>query len=279
MGLLHRFILASFCLMAAVLMSSCRLQEARTGEQWFNHAWSGLAGVDALTFQGKAALWRGEQGVLEQNLSYSGRLDDHHRLTMRTVIAEGGAGSKGSLLASGTHLGGKYETKLVAQGRRWHIVSDEESLGKGLARLNPLEQLEHIRNARKSIKLESGAARGTKVLRIELDAADAQALIGSELEEEMKQVRQKWESKLAKLQNAERAKLASQSEQIWSAGNKQLAEMLNQAEIQAVYHLTVNSKTGLPMRLTSESRIAYLSPQGVPQQEMLRTDNRFADYK
>ncbi|GAA0135788.1 hypothetical protein YSY43_26280 [Paenibacillus sp. YSY-4.3] len=279
MVLLNRFILASFCLMAAAAMSSCRLQETRSGEQWFNHAWSGLAGVDALTFQGKAALWRGEQGVLEQNLSYNGRLDNHHRLTMRTVIPEGESGGKGGPLAAGTRAGEEYETKFVAQGRRWHIESDEEMLGRGLARLNPLEQLEHIRNARKSVKLESGAARGTKVLRIELDAADAQALIGGELEEEMKQVRQKWENKLAKLPSAERAKLASQSEQIWSAGDKQLAEMLNQAEVQAVYHLTLSSKTGLPMRLTSESRIAYLSPQGAPQQETLRTDNRFSDYK
>ncbi|WP_055107552.1 hypothetical protein [Paenibacillus ihumii] len=278
MSLIYRSVLIGICLLAAAATSSCRLQEAWTGEQWFNHTWSGLAGVDTLTFQGKAALWRGEQGVLEHNLSYNGKLEDHHRLTMRTVIAGGDRG-RGKLLASGKGTGEVWETSLQALGRRWHIVSDEEALGQGLARLNPLEQLEHIRSSGKSIKLESGAARGTKVLRIELDPKDALALIGGELEEEMKQVRHKWERKLAKLPEAKQAKLQSQTEQIWSAGRGQLDQMLTQAEVQAVYHLTINAKTGLPVRLTSESRIAYVSPQGVPQQEMLRTDNRFSGYK
>lgn len=278
MSLLYRFILTSLYFLAVITMSSCRLQEAKTGEEWFNQTWSGLAGVDALTFQGQAALWRGEQRVLEQNLSYTGKLDDHHRLTMRTVLSEGDP-NKGSLLAFGERAGGVYETKLQAIERRWHIVSDEEALGKGLARLNPLEQLEHIRKAGKSIKLESGAARGTKVLRIELDPKDALALIGGELEEEMSQVKQKWVGKLAKLPDAQRAKSTTQAERVWSAGHDQLIQMLNQAETEAVYHLTINAKTGLPVRLTSESRIAYLSPQGASQQEVLRTDNRFAGYK
>ncbi|WP_110932250.1 hypothetical protein [Paenibacillus bouchesdurhonensis] len=278
MSLFYRFILMGLCLLAVLIMSSCRLQEAKTGEEWFNQTWSGLAGVDTMTFQGQAALWRGEKRVLEQNLSYTGKLDDHHRLTMRTVLAEGDP-NKGGLLASGKRTGEVYETELQAMERRWHIVSDEEALGTGLARLNPLEQLEHIRTAGKSIKLESGAARGTKVLRIELDPKDALALIGGELEKEMTQVKQKWEEKLAKLPDAKRVKLTSQTEQIWSAGHEQLVQMLNQAETEAVYHLTINAKTGLPIRLTSESRLTYLSPQGAPQQEMLRTDNRFADYR
>ncbi|MNJ71204.1 hypothetical protein D3C77_677200 [compost metagenome] len=68
-------------------------------------------------------------------------------------------------------------------------------------------------------------------------------------------------------------------EQIWSSGNEQLIQMLNQAEVQVVYHLTINRKSGLPVRLTSESRLAYVSPLGAPQQETLMTDNRFTDYK
>ncbi|AZK46966.1 hypothetical protein [Paenibacillus lentus] len=276
MSLLHRFILTSFCFLTVIMMSSCGLQEAETGEEWFNQTWSGLAGVDTLTFQGQAALWRGEQRVLEQNLSYTGKLDDHHRLTIRTVLSEG---DPRSLLAFGQRTGEVYETKLQAVERRWHIESDEEALGKGLARLNPLEQLEHIRKASKSVKLESGAARGTKVLRIELEPQDALALISGELEEEMSQVKQKYEGKLAKLPDAQQAKLASQAERVWSAGRDQLVQMLDQAEFQTVYHLTINAKTGLPVRLTLESKAAYLSPQGVSQQEILRTDNRFADYK
>lgn len=278
MSLFYKIIFTSFCLLAVTTMSACRLQEAKTGEEWFNQTWSGLAGIDTLTFQGKAALWRGEPRVLEQNLNYNGKLDDHHRLTIQMVIAQGDP-SKRSLLASGTRPGKVYKTKLQALGRRWHIVSDEEDLGKGLARLNPLDQLEHIRKAGKSIKLESGAARGTRVLRIELDPKDALALIGGELEEEMNQVKQKWEGKLAKLPGTQRTKLASQAEHLWSSGNEQLGQMLDQAEAEVVYHLTINPKTGLPIRLTSESRLAYLSPQGAFQQEMLRTDNRFSDYK
>ncbi|MNJ60030.1 hypothetical protein D3C77_557410 [compost metagenome] len=204
-------------------------------------------------------------------------MDDHHQLTIRTVIAEGE--QKGRLQTSGQRKDEVHEAKLQALNRHWHIVSDPETLGSGLARLNPLEQLEQIQKANKTIKMESGAARGTRVLRIELDSKDALHLMAAGLEEEMNQIREKWDGELAKLPSTKRGKVSSQAEQIYSYGKEQLAQMLNQADIHAVYHLTIDRKTGLPLRLTSESRLAYLSPQGAAQQEMLRTDNRFTNYK
>ena len=91
---------------------------------------------------------------------------------MRTVLPSG-QGQK--LQTAEFQTGQGLEAKLRWQGGAWMIASSNaNAFTRGIARLNPLDQLEDIRRAsKKNLSLEKGAARGTEVLRIELDPQEA----------------------------------------------------------------------------------------------------------
>lgn len=263
-------------LLAAVL-PACG--EPKTGDQWFGFTWSGLAGCDALTFRGLASLQRGEHSTPEESISYTGRLNNHRELSMSAdSLARGG---KDRFRAAGLTAASGYEAKLRLENGTWLLQANESSaLLHGMSRLNPLDQLEDIHHAvKKKITLESGAARGTKVLRIEMDPGEAGIRLKDELLAEMSLLGADLDSKLAAVSPGRRSHVRTRLTSILSAGREQLLGMLEDMEANVVYHLTINRKTGLPSRLTSETKLKYLTPQGLPQQEVLRTDNRFDHYK
>ncbi|RRJ66572.1 hypothetical protein EHV15_29340 [Paenibacillus oralis] len=263
-------------LLAAVL-SACG--EPKTGDQWFDFTWSGLAGWDGLTFRGLASLQRGEHNMPEESISYTGQLNNHRELSIRAKSAA--QGDKNRFRAAGLTAASGYEAKLRLQNGSWLLQADQSNaLLHGMNRLNPLDQLEDIRFAvKKKITLESGAARGTKVLRIEMDPAEAGIRLKDELMAEMSLLGTDLDSKLAAVSPSRRNQVRARLSSILSAGHEQLLGMLEDMEANVLYHLTINRKTGLPSRLTSETKLKYLTPQGQPQQEVLRTDNRFENYK
>lgn len=281
MGILRIFYyrISVLLLLVAVVLSSCRLNEAKTPEQWFDFTWAGLAGSDALTFHGHAALQRGGENVPEETISYTGQLKEHHReLKMKTRLPARGASTR--LKTMGTAGGSGIEAKLRRENGNWLLQSQEnDAFLQGMARLNPLDQLEEIRSTSKKITAESGAARGTKVLRIELDPGEAKTSLKDELLSEMNLLSKGWDSKLGNVPTDRKGRLENELSSIWTAGNERLLKMLEHMEANAVYHLTIDRKSGLPARLTSETTMEYLTPAGTRQREILRTDNRFEGYK
>lgn len=263
-------------LLAAVL-SACG--EPKTGAQWFDFTWSGLAGWDALTFRGLASLQRGEHSMPEESISYTGQLNNHRELSMRSNSSA--QDEQNRFRAAGLTAASGYEAKLRLENGSWVLQADQSNaLLHGMNRLNPLDQLEDIRFAvKKKITLESGAARGTKVLRIEMDADEAGIRLKDELLAEMSLLGTDLDSKLADVSPSRRNEVRTRLSSILSAGHEQLLGRLENIEANVVYHLTINRKTGLPSRLTSETKLKYLTPQGQPRQEVLRTDNRFENYK
>lgn len=264
-------------------LSACAMQNNKSPEEWFDLAWSGLAGYDALRFQGNAALLRGERMLLEEELAFSGELKDHRDLVMRTVLPEGNdqvIDGGGRVQTMSTTERKTHNIQLNWQGGQWKMLSNNtDALAQGMTRFNPLEQLEEIRKADKVITEESGAARGTKVLRIEMSQDSAKQFLERELRTEMRTVRSNLQAKLEQLEPERRDKVKQEMEEVWNSGQENLDRMLQTAKAKMIYHLTIERKSGLPLRLTSESRLTYNNPYGIPEQEVLYTDNKFTNYR
>lgn len=269
-------------LLLTLMLASCGMNEAKTPEQWFDFTWSGLAGCDTLSFRGLAALQRGNEHGLEESLNYTGRLQNHRELSIRAEPANNSNGNLGSRLqTTGLAKPSGWEAKLRLENGNWLVQSDNhDALLQGVVRLNPLDQLEEIRMAaKKTITSESGAARGTKVLRIEMDPAEASIRLKDRLLSEMELTREGGMERLVSVPAPLQDSLRGELSKIWTAGNDQLSAMLEQLNATVVYHLTIDRKSGLPARLTSETTLTYLSTKGEPQREVLRTENRFENYK
>ncbi|WP_068785072.1 hypothetical protein [Paenibacillus phocaensis] len=281
-GRVYRLAFIVNSLLFTLVLASCGMNESKTPEQWFNFTWSGLAGCDSLTFRGLAALQRGDGQAQEESLSYTGRLQEHRELSIRAHPANSGAGNLGGRLqTAGFPQASGWEAKLRFENGNWLVQSENRNaLLQGVVRLNPLDQLEEIHTAaKKTITSESGAARGTKVLRIEMDPAEASMRIKDRLLSEMELTREGGGELLEKVPADRQQQMRSELSKIWTAGQDQLSAMLEEMRATVIYHLTIDRKTGLPARLTSETTLHYLSAKGVPQREVLRTDNRFESYK
>lgn len=265
-----------------MMLSGCGLKDAKSPEEWFKFSWAGLAGCDSLTFRGSAAIYRGENFKMEDAVNFTGKLKDHHQLAIQTTLpsSNGNNGDSGGVQAAGTRLGSAYKAELQWDEGSWTLKSDKKDvINLGIARLNPLDQLEEIRAQKKTITAESGAARGTKVLRIELDPQESGQRLQAKLAGEMDAVKAGWEEQLLKVKADRRTKVKLELERAWSEGRDQLMSMLDQAESRVVYHLTIDRNSGLPIRLSSETELTYINISGSRAQEVLRTDSRFEQFR
>lgn len=284
MGLLRirkagRFITVGLLLL--LLLTACS-PAAKTPEQWFDFTWSGLAGCDELTFRGLAVLERGNRTGPGESLHYTGELRAHRELNMSAQPVGGNSQMTGNLLrAAGMTEGSGWAAQYYWSDGIWQASdSQKDTLRQGVARLNPLEQLEEIKQTSgKRITTESAAARGTMVLRIEINSDEATLRLKQRLLSEMNQLGKDWKEQLNSVQADKREALENELLLIWTAGDTQLHQMLEQMRAKSVYHLTIDRKSGFPARLTSETTVLYRTAEGTEQQEILRTDNRFESYR
>ncbi|MEF2964575.1 hypothetical protein V3851_01925 [Paenibacillus sp. M1] len=267
---------AGVALCLILILSACGFGDARTPEQWFNVTWSGLAGSDHLAFRGQAAIMRGENSKVEESVNFTGELQDHHQLALQTVLPSGESGENTGAVAAVSGPKTAYTAELQWQGGTWNLKSNEnDAFTRGIARLNPLDQLEDMRTVKKTIRAEAGAPRGLKILRIELDPEEAKRRLKERLTEDMEAVKAGWQEKLVQVASDRRTKVESELESEWETGRNQLEAMLEQAKVKAVYHLTINRKTGLPVRLSSQTDLDYISGRGIREHEVMVTDSRF----
>lgn len=107
-----------------------------------------------------------------------------------------------------------------------------------------------------SVTEEAGAGRGTSVLRIELTPSEARKQLSAELEKEMQNLRPKVPESAENNAEADQAVMKA-LEKLWQKKNNELQQKLKQANVETVYHLTVDKKHNLPRRLTLNRKVSY----------------------
>ncbi|GIO65465.1 hypothetical protein [Paenibacillus cookii] len=268
-----------FCRGFAVWLCIClgltgcgMFQNQKSPEAWFKQTLGGLAGIDSFKFSGEAAVRTQSEKGFRESLAYEGILTEHDKLTIRSMLPAQAAGKNASnaMRTSSYHAA---ESGFRRQDGHWvHLFSEgSAALGTSLARFNPLAQLDAIDKLPKQIREASGAARGTKVLRIELTPPAAKQWLAEQLETEMDAVRKQAEESGQGLSAKEKRRLTD----VWNKGNGQMKQMLEHAEVEMVYYLTIDKRTGFPVKLSSESDIRYLNLHHREEHEQMVNDVAF----
>ncbi|MDO7905276.1 hypothetical protein Q5741_02465 [Paenibacillus sp. JX-17] len=263
-------------MMAMLIIPGCGWTSTNfSPEQVYRNALAGIAGRESVKFQGQAGLRRNEENGYKDQFHYEGSLKDHDELTLHTVLpVSGKEPGIQSMSASGNSV------TFARLGSRWISLSGESDTMHGtLARFNPISQLEGLSTVPKRMTTEHSAARGTRMIRIELGPTEAHQWIAAQLSDEMSSIRRQYDQKASSQAGPEGNRVQQEMDQVWDKGQQELVQMLNGAEASVVYHLTVDRSSSLPIRLSSESRLQYNDKNGRPQQESLVTDVNFEDYK
>lgn len=253
------------------ILSGCNFFSTTSSpEEQFRISVSGLAGTEALTFVGEAALRRNEQRQFEQHFAYEGKLINHDQLTIQSILPVQSAGKKNMTSVQEKKIN-KSVDFLHMNGGWVHMSSDTDHADQVLVRFNPLDQLEEISSYGKVITEERGASRGTRVLRIELKSEDALKWLDKQLSSEMNALGQEFVEQRTRYS----LKVRSELDGIWKKGDEQLRAMLKEAKVATIYHMTIDRASNLPTRLTSESNMSYRDLEGIEQIETVVNDVSF----
>lgn len=255
------------------LVQGC--QTGKTAQTWFDVTWAGLAGADAFEIQGEAEIIEPDLQKQNHRLNYTASLSNHTRLSVK---AEAASNIRAAGLTSGASAA-EITTLQLQDGNKWTVMQKGGKDGVGnswtsaaAGRMNPLAALEELRKMKKNVREERGAARGTRVLRIEPDSEQELMRLKSGLELEIDQLDAKWQSK------AKGSPALLRGNKLLGAERQELERMLSGARVRTVYHLTVNKKNNLPQRLMSETELVYQSTQGEWMHESLWNDAKFYNY-
>ncbi|WP_339290632.1 hypothetical protein [Paenibacillus sp. FSL E2-0201] len=252
-------ILTLYC----ILCSGCSVIRDKPAKEDLSLALAGMAGSDEVAFEGANMLTRGGTTVPESLLFYGGTVEDHKKVKLYTLLPDKSASQKTAAkgvkdLKSSTYALKPYYSQLEKKDGRWELLTTENSSEEGnpLPALNPLKQLEELDAMEKNVTEEAGAGRGTSVLRIELTPSEARKQLSVELEKEMQNLRPKG-LESAKNSTAADQAVAKALEKLWQKKNNELQEKLKQANVETVYHLTIDKKHNLPRRLTLNRKVSY----------------------
>lgn len=258
--------------LGCILFGCSFLSTNTSPEEQFRVSVSGLAGSEAFSFNGEAALRRNEQSLFEQHFAYEGQLTNHDELMMQSTLPLQSATSNTVTTVKEKNSVNSVSANFRRMNGDWvHTSNVVDQPDQALVRFNPLDQLEEISGLDKTITEETGASRGTRVLRIELKSADALKWLDKQLSSEMDSIREELDNQ--KTSNS--LKVHSELEAIWKQGENQLQVMLKQAKVGTVYHMTIDRVSNLPVRLTSESKMSYLDLEGNEQSEIVVNDVTF----
>ncbi|PQP80421.1 hypothetical protein C0Q44_26910 [Paenibacillus sp. PCH8] len=287
MGMLNRRSVGTLWLFVSIVIigvPGCGwIQRDRTPEEIFSLALSGIAGKETLSFEGEAGLRRENSGLFENQFKFEGKLENHDRLTLQTrlpgaVTAVGTGVHPTAVNPNGQPSGfsASFERK---QGQWMALSAQHEPLRGSLSRFNPIAQMEKIDGMHKTIQSEYGSGRRTRTLRIELAPEDAKIWAQAQLNDEMTAIRAEYMHKAGMVTGTSKEKLEKDLDKVWKQGEITMQQMMEQAKVQTVYHLTVDRKTSLPLRLSSESQVSYTDNSHRSNKEALVTDVNFKSYQ
>jgi hypothetical protein len=282
--LLWKRIISLTLSMYCVFCSGCSMMRDKPAKEDLSLALAGMAGSDAVAFEGSTMLTRGGKTVPDSMLFYGGTVQDHHKVSIHTLLPDKSLTQKtvnGSKeLKSRASAMKSYSSQLEKKEGKWEIQTNDTfpKEGNPLPALNPLQQLEAIMGMEKNVTEEVGAGRGTSVLRIELTPTEARNQLSAELEREMQALRPKArESAENKSEGTEAATKALVD--LWQRKNNELQQKLKQAKVEAVYHLTVDKKRNLPKRLTLNRKVSYPGETDKSDIEAYVSQVDFSDYR
>ncbi|ASA21019.1 hypothetical protein [Paenibacillus donghaensis] len=295
------------CLLS--ICAGCSAGMDKPAAEDLNLVLAGMAGSDAVSFEGAAALLRGGKPLADSILYYGGNVEDHNKVSLYTLLPDrpplGDTEMEPVSRPGGTAIAEQpdttaadasadvkrpaeralrsptYYSRLEKQAGVWQpqanaLVSQQQ--GNPLPALNPLRQLEELEDAPKQVTEERGAARGTRMLRIRVTPAEAKRRLAAELEQEMLAARPATAESAEQLTPQEQ-RVNAALEKLWQKRHKELLQKLNQAEVEAVYHLTVDTKRNLPKRLTWNRKVSSTGAMGQADSETYVVEVDFYGYR
>ncbi|MGG3282668.1 hypothetical protein [Paenibacillus solani] len=257
-------------------LAGCGWQDGQSAEETFNRALAGLSGVDNFSFKGEAAI-RGEQnGPFLQSLAFEGKLQHHTDLTLSSKntfekLRNNKVAAKSDKKQDGVTV------ELKRKEGKWSTLSSKHAEEMWMTRLNPLELLENVGKSEKTVTREMGAARGTKMLRIELSTEAAADMARESLEGQMKALAERIDRPGDPLYS-ENQKVRKQLKAMWERDYTDMQKMLNQADAASVFHMTINKKSHLPTKVSMERTLSFVDGQGQARTETLLSDVTFTGY-
>jgi hypothetical protein len=278
-------ILSLVLLICLIPVSGCGVMNDRPAAEDLSLVLAGMDGSDGVSFEGAAALLVGGKAVPESSLYYGGKVAEHNKVSLYSLLSDGsqpGTASESAPhpLEQGSRDVPAYYTRLVKEDGEWKpqqaAPASQES--NPLEVLNPLRQLEELEGREKMVTEEAGSARGTRVLRIELTPEEARSQLSAALDREMQAIRpasQGGDGTAA----GEPAKELEARAVLWEQKQAELQQRLKQASIRTVYYLKVDAKRNLPARLTCNRTTISPGSAGVVTEETYITQVDFYGYQ
>lgn len=266
------------CFIALFVTGCLSVNNGRTPEQYYNLALSAIAGKEEFRFYGMSALRLGGSGEFQQQVHFEGKLRGHDWLTVSTVIPA----DDDMKTAANTNVNAQADKSGLTENFYklngvWKEGTDVMAGKTG--RLNPLYRLEKLGKLNMQMTLEKAAPRGTRTVRIKVSDEDAKKWLIADLRQEMDDVNRRFRRLAAKQPLVKRSELEAELDAAWKKANEGLERRLDSAQVHTVYHLTVDERTLLPQRLSSETHTVYQEPFASVQEESLVADTFFQDYK
>lgn len=274
-------VLSLYCL----LCSGCGAVSDKPADQELSLVLAGMDGTDGVSFEGAATLLLGGKPVEQTALYYGGKVADHNKVSLYTLLPDENGETKAAAKAGLKKLEQRqtpeaYYTQLEKKDGEWTMLTGAPAANAGnpLPALNPLLQLEELEGNEKKVTKRAGAARGTKELRVELTPGEARKQLSAELEREMLLIRPSGDSKPQEASGKPK-KVNETMLALWEQKDEELRQRLEQAEISSVYYLKVDVKRNLPKRLTWTRKVKYPSAAGSDAEETYITKVDFYGFR
>lgn len=278
-------ILSLVLLICLIPASGCGVMNDKPAAESLSLVLAGMDGSDGVSFEGEAALLVGGKTVPESSLYYGGKVADHNKVSLYSLLPDGSqpdtaAESAPHHLEQGSGNVPVYYTRLVKEDGEWKAQQAAPALQESnpLEALNPLRQLEELEGLQKTVTEEAGSARGTRVLRIELTPEEARSQLSAELEQAMQAIRPD-DQGAAGTAAGKPAKEQEARVALWVQKQAELQQRLKQASIRTVYYLKVDPKRNLPARLTWNRTATYPGKTGEVTEETYITRVDFYGYQ
>lgn len=264
---LYHFLILTVC--AAVLFggTGCAHRHQEDPKEIFQRALTGLAGKEELRFQGKAAIRTDDRGLFDDEYQYSGVLTNHNEVIIKSQLSPCGTDALTRSLT------------LKRKNKEWQVESGD-GIKRAEIRWNPLAQLEAIEQIQnKTFRAEYGVPRGKQMIRIEIEGEEAITNLSNQLREEMEAIQSELPALTSSVPVGKRSECLKELNALYEQQRSLLNDYLTRAQATLVYHLLIDKKTNLPLRLSSESEVHYEKAGGDAKKELLVTDVYFDHYK
>lgn len=284
-SILLKGLIAMLLIPNCMLGSGCSVNEGQSAHEELNLVLAGMTGSDGVTFKGSTMLTKNGVSIPEAMIYFGGTMQEHKKLNIYTILPDySRVIRKSSVRVKGVKSRvasmKSYYSQLEKRGGKWVAQSAVTSAegNNPLLLLNPLQQLEELEFMEKKVTKETGAGRGTSVLRIELTPTEALEQLSAELINEMEGLRP---SPVTSAENSnETEKVSTQAlTELWTKKNTKLQQTLKQASVETIYHLTVDKKHNLPRRLTLHRKVTYPGLQNELDKETYVSQVDFSEYR